>query len=279
MQEVWKPIAGYETFYEVSNLGRVRSLDRSCRHADGKVTNRKGKTLKPALRAGYPFVLIQVDGVRWQIHVHRLVATAFCEKPEGCDVVNHLDGDKQNNSSANLEWTTTKGNNQHAWKAGLNVAQRGEQRPNSVLTEDQVESIRRDIVAGETGTALAKKYGVHVMTISGIRNGARWAHVGGELVEACKESDRKISHKGESHPNSKLNDQVVSEVIRRLCRRDAQKDIARDLGIGQVIVSNINMGISWKHVRVEGCGEPPYFLKYARRKPKTPSDQARQQHL
>ena len=115
MEEVWKPVIGYEGKYEVSNYGNVKSLERIDRNGHF----RKGKILKPQKqRNGYVVVHLSNDGeAKWNT-VHRLVACAFLDKPPGCDIINHLDNNRENNYVDNLEWTTLKGNMQHAAKQG-----------------------------------------------------------------------------------------------------------------------------------------------------------------
>lgn len=111
MQEIWKkvPIEPFSEYYEVSNLGRVRSLDREVLCRSGTVHIAKGKTLSQALDGhGYPFVLMQVKENKIERHVHRLVALAFVEnpKPDEYNVVNHKDENPLNNKEDNLEWCT-----------------------------------------------------------------------------------------------------------------------------------------------------------------------------
>lgn len=116
MIETWKDIKGFEEYYQVSNHGRVRSKDRVQSYLNRKT---KGKILKPIPNSqGYFRVVLKVDGKGKRYFVHRLVADAFCIKPKGLDVVNHLDSDYTNNKSSNLEWTTLTGNMQHALKKG-----------------------------------------------------------------------------------------------------------------------------------------------------------------
>lgn len=125
MTEIWRPIAGYEGLYEISSLGRVRSLDRTVEVPDarwGGIMLRpiRGRPLRPFTDANEYFtVTLCMAGRRWAASVHRLVAGAFCDKPDGCDEVNHKDGAKQNNHSSNLEWTTHQGNCEHAVENGL----------------------------------------------------------------------------------------------------------------------------------------------------------------
>lgn len=112
--EVWRPVSGYEGLYEVSDQGRVKSLGRTIvtRNGPRKVRDR---ILKPkANNVGYIQVALYKDGKRREKLVHRLVAGEFCEKPEGCDIANHLDSDITHNWASNLEWTTALGNTRHA---------------------------------------------------------------------------------------------------------------------------------------------------------------------
>lgn len=103
MEEIWKDIAGYEGLYEVSNLGRVKSL----------ITN---KILKPSFdgKKNYLFVGLYKKGVKTKlINVHRLVAMAFIPNPNNYPQVNHIDENKINNRADNLEWCTIKYNSNY----------------------------------------------------------------------------------------------------------------------------------------------------------------------
>lgn len=122
MTEVWKEINEYENLYEVSNLGRVRSLDRiiiqsnnrgQCKHLY------KGKILALHKRNnGYLCTHLSKNGIAKWLSVHRLVAETFIPHIEENNIVNHLDNNRQNNRADNLEWTTFKGNMQWASKQG-----------------------------------------------------------------------------------------------------------------------------------------------------------------
>ncbi|HBL6925884.1 TPA: HNH endonuclease [Citrobacter koseri] len=261
MEEIWRPVSGFENYYRVSNSGSVKSLDRVSIHSNGTVTHRKGRILKPALKVGYPFVVLVGDDGKKQFHIHRLVASAFCNKPEGCDVVNHLDGNKLNNHASNLEWTTTKGNTAHAIKTGLLNPARGENSSASILTEQQVEEIRRRLSLGERGSHLAKEFGVKNMAISQIRTGRTWRHIASqEIIESCKDT-ANFGSKGSTHPQAKITESDVIEIIKLLCQKVPQKTIAEKFGCIPETVSRINMGKAWKHVVVDGCGNPPYYRR------------------
>lgn len=117
MEEIWKPVAGYEGRYEVSNLGRVRSVPRvlPLRRSDGSILNqpRQSKILAAAQhRWGYMNVVLSDENYkRRTLMVHRLVATAFIPNPEGLPFINHKDEDKTNNRADNLEWCDRLYNN------------------------------------------------------------------------------------------------------------------------------------------------------------------------
>lgn len=113
MTELWKPVAGH-TGYFVSSHGRMKRDARTVRTVHGATRVLPARSIAGFLakKTGYRQVMLAGK----KVSLHRLVAEAFCAKPEGCDVVNHLDGNPQNNMSTNLEWTTFAGNNLHAFR-------------------------------------------------------------------------------------------------------------------------------------------------------------------
>ena len=119
MEELWKPVVGYEGLYEVSNKGRVRSLPRSSRNNQGLFI-RKGKILKPSLNStGYERVPLTDQYANKRLRfVHRLVAEAFVPHATDEDVVNHKDFNPLNNCVDNLEWTTRYGNYLYSLERG-----------------------------------------------------------------------------------------------------------------------------------------------------------------
>ena len=110
INEIWKPIKGYEGLYEVSNFGRIRSLDRWCSHRRGKQL-KKGKILKLLKdTSGYLFVRLCKNNKVKTYLVHRLVAEAFIDNPNNLPQINHKDECKTNNIVSNLEWCDRKYN-------------------------------------------------------------------------------------------------------------------------------------------------------------------------
>lgn len=111
MQEIWKPIQGYEGLYEVSNLGSIKSLQKRIGGRRDPITVIRDLILTPCNNGhGYMTVCLAKDGKRKSYYVHRLVAEAFCDKNGKGDHINHKDHDRANNDAANLEWVTAKEN-------------------------------------------------------------------------------------------------------------------------------------------------------------------------
>ena len=110
--ELWKDIPGYEGIYQVSNLGRVRSLERVVQSGRGFGNHIiPGQILKPEKsKPGYLFVILSKKHSRKMYLVHRLVAQAFVPNPHNYQQVNHIDEMKASNNAANLEWCDCKFN-------------------------------------------------------------------------------------------------------------------------------------------------------------------------
>lgn len=113
MEEIWKSIKGFENFYEISNVGRVRSLDRYV-NGNGITCDFqfiKGRILHPTKdKLGYFRVMLRKNNSHKTFLVHRLVAEAFIENPNNLPFINHKDENPSNNSVNNLEWCTAQYN-------------------------------------------------------------------------------------------------------------------------------------------------------------------------
>jgi hypothetical protein len=127
MKEIWKDIdfiEGFEELYQVSNLGRVKSLGRtiyypnSCYNKTNEGVFRPERILKAKTKR-YAGVTLSNSKKKIYPSTHRLVALAFIPNPNNKPCVNHIDGDKQNNCVSNLEWLNWDENTNHAWQTGL----------------------------------------------------------------------------------------------------------------------------------------------------------------
>ena len=118
MQECWRAVVGYEGYYEVSNLGNVKSIERLVRHSRSNIEFlRKGKLFKPSIeRAGYLKVQLSVRGKSKYYFVHRLVAQAFLPNPDNLPEVNHKNEIKTDNNLDNLEWCSRLYNQNYGTK-------------------------------------------------------------------------------------------------------------------------------------------------------------------
>lgn len=120
--ETWADIAGFEGCYQVSDAGRVRSLDRFIVCKRGTKRFYQGKVLQLKVdRYGYSVVMLRKRtlNIRKSVTVHRLVAETFITNPEEKPTINHINGNKTDNRAENLEWATHKENTDHAITTGL----------------------------------------------------------------------------------------------------------------------------------------------------------------
>lgn len=123
MEEIWKDVVGYEGLYQVSNIGRVKSLDMILpyeRHNKKATRIRRGKLLTfSKTNSGYLRVIMANNGIHKLILVHRLVAQAFIPNQLNKREVNHINGNKTDNRVENLEWVSSSENKIHAFKNKL----------------------------------------------------------------------------------------------------------------------------------------------------------------
>lgn len=169
MQEEWKDIIGYESIYQASNLGRIRSLDREVYNNGNKTLCKvKGKILKPNKdKGGYQYVGLVKDKIKTtSIKVHKLIALIFCEGyAEGLEV-NHKDGIRDNNIYTNLEWVTRSQNIRDTFKRGRDV--NGEKGNGSKLKNEYIGIIASLYDSGIKQSIIAKAFGVSQGTISNL---------------------------------------------------------------------------------------------------------------
>ena len=172
MVEEWRDISKYVGVYQASNLGRVRRIRRRYDSIRSDTSIEQILTPKPAGR-GYWMVCLSWDRSKRYRYVHRLVAEAFIDNPEGLREVNHKNNDKADNRVENLEWMSSSDNHKHAAETG--VAYRGSLNGAAKLTPDQVIMARQLNKDGVTRKALAQRFGVNYVTIADLVCRRTWA--------------------------------------------------------------------------------------------------------
>jgi len=113
----WRDVVGFEGLYRVSEYGEIESQGAYIKSRNGKHVN-----AHPTTTSNYLYVKLWKGNKMFNCSVHRLVAAAFVDNPEGKPIVNHKDGNKRNNHYSNLEWVTHSENHKHAFATGLSNA-------------------------------------------------------------------------------------------------------------------------------------------------------------
>lgn len=179
-RETWRSVPDYEGIYEISNLGRIKSLDRSCTDKRGRKYFLYGKLMKQKTTSfNYQTISLSKTSKSKDFFIHKLVALAFIPNPENKKEVNHINGIKSDNTVFNLEWCTRSENNRHAIDTGLLVAQRGVDRYNSKLTEEQVIRIKKAYKKNPKlhQKKLAEEMGICRKALNSIVKGHTWKHI------------------------------------------------------------------------------------------------------
>lgn len=202
----WKAIRNYEGYYEVSDTGLVRGVDRIIVDKNGKTFRHRGKEMKlsqtkgRAGSVGYLVVNLHKRGVSQVCLVHNLVASAFVKNPNNFPTVNHKDGDKTNNNVENLEWASYSENNIHALRNKLR-----QPRGNPILQK----TIDGQVLNQYKSTCEAARIaGISIGTISHCLN-HRTNSAGGFVWEKLSESVTTIPQ------GSTLGDELPVEVQER----------------------------------------------------------------
>lgn len=179
MTENWLPVAGWLGLYEVSDRGRVRSLDRVLEHGRYGKQRLQGKVLRPGLRGpkrkAYPSVILCNVGERASKMVHLLMLEAFVGPCPPGHEARHLDDIETNNVIANLRWGTKKENSADSARNGH--VRRGSRSGVAKFTEDAVLAIRALIETGMPIAQIARNEDVDHKTIRQIRDRKTWTHI------------------------------------------------------------------------------------------------------
>ena len=177
-EEIWKDIEQYQGLYQVSNLGRVRSVDRWLTYKGDSKKFWKGCIIKTnPNNCGYLRVGLVKDRKQIKYFVHRLVAESFLDNTCNFSQVNHIDGNKENNRVENLEWCDKYYNIKHSIDTGLRSDMIGTNNHQSKLDDQKVREIKMLLKKDVTCTEIANIFSVSISVISCIKTGKRWTHV------------------------------------------------------------------------------------------------------
>jgi len=158
-KETWRPVVGYEGLYEVSSMGRIRTLNY--------LGSGFPKVLRLSRRNGYLYKSFSKENHKKTLAIHRVVAESFLgSPPENCEP-NHLDGNKENNFADNLKWVTRSENISHSWGLG---SSRGKLR-------DQARKVLKYLSEGKSPKWISSYLGISRSTVSRIKLGRRWSYL------------------------------------------------------------------------------------------------------
>jgi uncharacterized protein YerC len=211
----------------VSSFGRVYGRYRSY-----------STFLKPSLGGpGYLRIMATVDGIKYNLSIHRIVAELFCENPNGYGLVNHKDADRLNNRADNLEWCSAKMNVKHGFDRGLNKNV-GENHRSSTHSDEKIAEVISLLNSGLSYAKVSKQTGVSEAHIYRLKHGhAR--------------SNSTLIPPSEKGPMTKLSEVDVLEIKKMIFNGAKRKDVAGLFNVSVANVSNIAKGLSWANVGSE----------------------------
>lgn len=175
--EIWKDVVGWEGLYQVSSMGRFKSLSRE------KTLGARGKKIMKSFIMkqnevkGYLTILFYNNSIRKKYQSHRVVANHFIENTKNKRTVNHINGNKKDNRINNLEWSSDSEQQIHAVKIGLRNKTLGENSNLSKLNETLVKEIRELHKQKVKQNKLAITYNINRNTVSNIVNNKTWKHI------------------------------------------------------------------------------------------------------
>jgi hypothetical protein len=230
--EKWVPITwpiNCKGVYEISNFGRLKSMETHRKHKRyGKVKYKERISEWRLGRKHYPHTQLSVNGKTYKAVIHILVAKHFVKNVHNKPWVNHKDGDRSNNHYKNLEWNTTKENNQHARKTGLNISVAENHSLAKITNKNAIDIFN----SSESAKILSQKYKIHISTIRKIKIGKSWSTITGKKYKKAK----------------RLTPRKVIAIFKS---RKSTKDLSR---MYNTCVANVNLvrnGKAWSHITRE----------------------------
>jgi transposase len=249
--ERWAPIAGFESLYEVSTKGRVRSLGRTITAQTKNGTHERryrasivAQTINTPRREGHykrMQVKLNKDNKTCTFNVARLVANAFIENPSNLPFVLHLDDDATNNNVENLEWGDHAENVKQA--ADRHRYRYGQEHHAARLSDISRRLAWEMLRDGFSVKEVAKHFKVKYQIISDINQGKC------KGFPALKRP--KQLPKGSSSAQSKLNESQVIQIKRLLALKIKQREIAQRFGVGQTTIAAISTGANWGWLQID----------------------------
>ena len=216
----------------------------SIKNYPGYWVNKKGEILGKKLNIykqgrnhkGYPIVsMYYKENNEYKLKtksVHRIVAETFIynDNPKIKNQVNHIDGNKENNTVENLEWCTNQENKKHAMDNGLVAYQKGENHNSAILNNKQVIDI---YTSDESRECMAEKYNISKHNVSNIRGDNTWTHITKNLTKGKYKNDRLLS------------EDIIKDIFLSTL---SNKEISEKYNIDKAIISNIKNGKSYRNI-------------------------------
>lgn len=246
-EERWRPVADfdglYESLYEVSDLGRVRSLDRYTRGRYGPRLSR-GRILRPGRSGRYLTVALSpASGPGRSLLVSWLVLRAFVGPRPADHHALHGPGGPLDNRLVNLRWGT-RSENLGLDRVRDGTDNRGEKCATVKLTAAIVTEMRLRYNAGETQHVLAAQFSVSGPTASNAISGNTWAWLPG----AVPVDPKRHGKQGEAHHAAKLTPAIIRECRARHAMGENQRSLAREFGVSQASLQKAITGQTWRGV-------------------------------
>lgn len=202
-QEIWRVYPDYP-FIEASNLGIIRTKDRVVTGKDGKKYHIKGHVLRQRLRPdGYMDVTLSMNGKKFNLYVHRVIAASHLPNPNNLLEVNHIDCDRTNNRSDNLEWCTHQENIAHRDKLGHTAKHNAPKKPVIAVNPETSE-----VFWFESQCEAGRQLGVFQQHIKDIIKGRRNTTHGYYFCNADETAVEKV--------RSKFGDNIANKVEKLL---------------------------------------------------------------
>ena len=179
VNEEWKDIEGQEGYYMISNLGRLKTIDRVITKSNGFEYKLKGRVIKTHIDKdnGYERTTLPVDGRRKTAFIHRIVAKAFIPNPENKATVNHKNSIRSDNRVENLEWCTYKENTLHAKNKGRLKQPKGVNHVRAKLKESNIQEVYDLYKKGLSKSEIGRRFGISAGAVYHIVHRKTWKHV------------------------------------------------------------------------------------------------------